>query len=132
MQARASPCRQLQEITRKIRRGKNRRRLHQVGYTLGKFLLGYTGQILENHPTSENESVREPNRGYDKRSEKGKEEIPEPVARGRKRPLLRSSTSGERLADEDPNATVIISSSQEPFIPDVDSRCPRGREPQYK
>jgi len=61
--------------------------------------------------TSKDESVRKPNRRYNKRGEESKEEIPEPVTRSRKCPLFRSGASGERLPDEDPDATTAISYS---------------------
>ena len=93
-----------------IHKGKNIQQLHRAGYTLRNRSLDYAGQTAEVALlTSENETVRESDRRYDKRGEESKKEIPKPVTCSRECALLRSGASGERLPDEDPDATTLVS-----------------------
>lgn len=89
------------------------------------------GEDPESIPTSKDESVRKTDRRYNKWSEESKEEIPEPITPSRKCSLLRSSTSGERLPDEDPDATVVVSYSFGMLSSlEGNSRSPCSGEPQ--
>ena len=92
-----------------IHKGKNRQQLHRASYTLRNGSLDCVDQDSERIATSKDESVRKPNRRYNKRGEESKEEIPEPVTRSRKCPLFRSGAGGECLPDDDPDATTAIS-----------------------